>query len=53
MNATGNGEVVLTGGGYVVRELSAAVPYSRMTPVRTYRHRTHAERLSDKLTYGE
>lgn len=42
----------LTGGGYVVREMTNAVPYARMTPVRTYASKSAADKLSNKLTYG-
>ena len=48
-HADGGGVVVLTDGGYVVREVSPAVPYGRMTPVRTYRSRVLAQKHADKL----
>ena len=52
-HATGDGVIELTNGGYVVREISAAVPYGRMQPIRVYTRRDAADRLSDKLTYGD
>lgn len=46
-------KVVLTGGGYVVRDGPRyGVPYSRMKPVKEYSRRSAADKLSDKLTYG-
>lgn len=47
--ATGAGRPVLTGGGHVVREVTAAVPYGRMTPLRTFKRRNDAVRYSDRL----
>lgn len=40
-------------GGFVVREVSPAVPYGRMEPIKVYKVRAAAERLADKLTFGE
>jgi hypothetical protein len=37
------------GGGYVVREISGAVPYGRMTPVAVYKLRSAAQKRADKL----
>ena len=48
-HADGGGVVVLTDGGYVVREVTPAVPYGRMTPVRTYKSRVLAQKHADKL----
>lgn len=46
-HVTGDGEVVLTGGGLVVRELTDWVPYSRMTPVKVYVHHKVAQAYAD------
>lgn len=35
--------------GYVVREVSGAVPYGRMTPVRQYDSAKLAQKFADKL----
>lgn len=42
-----------TGQGYVVREVTPAVPYGRMTPVAVYKIRAAAERYADKLNEGD
>lgn len=52
-HATGDGEPLETGGGFVVREVSCAVPYGRMRPIRTYKRRAAAEKLADRLTFGD
>ena len=44
--------VVETGRGFVVREISPAVPYGRMTPVRTFKRKHAADKLADYLTFG-
>jgi hypothetical protein len=35
--------------GYVVREVSGAMPYGRMMPVRQYDHAKLAQKFADKL----
>lgn len=40
--------------GYVVRSMDhTGVPYSRMTPVRVFKRKGDAEKLADKMTFGE
>lgn len=50
---TNDGQAVPTGRGFVVRTISNAVPYARMTPVRTFKRKSAADKLSDKLTFGD
>jgi len=42
---------VPTGRGYVAREVTAAVPYSRMEPLRVFRRRADADKMADRLTF--
>ena len=49
-HATGGGVAVETGRGLVVREVTGAVPYGRMVPIRTYKRRHAAEAYADKKT---
>jgi len=44
-----NNAVVESGEGYVVREISSAVPYGKMTPVKTYKRKAAAEKHAKKL----
>jgi len=44
-----DGVAVETGTGYVVREMTAAVPYGKMTPVAVYKRRAAAQARADKL----
>ncbi len=48
-HATGGGHPEPTGQGYVAREVTPGVPYGRMTPVRVFKLRHHADKLADKL----
>lgn len=43
------GQAVETGTGYVVREMTAAVPYAKMKPVAVYKRKTAAQKRADKL----
>jgi hypothetical protein len=45
----GKSRVVETNTGYVVREITNAVPYARMTPVKIYKRRNDAKRYADKI----
>lgn len=38
--------------GYVVREVGPGVPYGRMTPLKTFRSKKMADKMSDELTFG-
>jgi hypothetical protein len=44
-----NGVPIESGTGYVVREMTDAVPYSRMTPAAIYQTQAAAQRKADKL----
>lgn len=48
---TGDGVAVPTGQGYVDREMSAAVPYGRMEPIRVFARRADADKLASRLTF--
>lgn len=53
-HATWDGtKAVESGTGYVVREMTAAVPYARMTPVKVYKRREAAQKHADKLNADE
>ena len=39
-------------GGHVVREVGAGVPYSRMTPVKTFKREADAEKFAHATTFG-
>lgn len=47
------GIACVTGRGYVVRSLGCGLPYSRLTPVRTFVRRSDAQRCADRLTERE
>lgn len=47
---TGDGHAVPTGQGYVDREITSAVPYGRMQPVRVFARRSDADKLASRLT---
>ncbi len=52
-HTTGDGVAEPTGRGYVAREMTGAVPYGRMTPVRTFKTRRGADAHASKLTFGD
>lgn len=45
--------VETTGRGYVVRELTRAVPYGRMHPLRVFSRRKDADAMADRLTFRD
>ncbi len=54
-HTNGDGVPVLSGPqyGYVVREITGAVPYGRMVPVRVYKMRHAADKLAENLNKKE
>jgi hypothetical protein len=47
---TGDGHAVPTGQGFVDREVTSAVPYGRIEPVRVFTRRSDADKLAMRLT---
>lgn len=43
--------VVETGRGLVVREIGNYVPYGRMTPVKTFKRKSDADKFADAATF--
>lgn len=48
---TGDGHAVPTGQGFVDREITGAVPYGRMQPIREFARRADADKLASRLTF--